>query len=311
MSDEETSAKYKKKRTRILYLITALIIVVFIAYGLVTWFIFRGSQDRLVEKSKEKLIETEAANINSALGYISDLIVEMLDEQAIVESPEEFLLAIQNREITKEQLLVSQEINEMMKGGLLGLDLLINVLLPDGVFSNEPLVVVASDDDLIYNWEMPDYILEAIEDGKTFLYMEDGIPGLNLTGEQLITIRVSKALTLDIAVLAVKSMQDKVAAIDSFFGDEQRSINLVLGLVILCSIIFIILISFFVLSYMIRKRITEPVDELAAAAEQVNQGNLDVEVSVHEGGDFEGLERAFKEMVESWRRYIDKSVGEE
>ena len=70
-------------------------------------------------------------------------------------------------------------------------------------------------------------------------------------------------------------------------------------------------ISFFVLSYMIRRRITEPVDQLAAAAEQINEGNLDVDIAVHEGGEFEGLERAFKQMVDSWRTYIDKSVGEE
>jgi nitrogen fixation/metabolism regulation signal transduction histidine kinase len=84
-----------------------------------------------------------------------------------------------------------------------------------------------------------------------------------------------------------------------------------MGLVIFGSIIVVILITFFVLSYMIRKRITDPVDQLAAAAEQVNEGNLDVEITVHEGGEFEGLERAFKQMVESWQKYIDKSLGEE
>ena len=153
--------------------------------------------------------------------------------------------------------------------------------------------------------------LEAIENGETYIYKEDGIPELGLTGEQLITIGLSKAETLDVAVLAVKSMQQKVAEIDSFFSDEQGKINLVMGLVIFGSIIVVILITFFILSYLIGKRITEPVDQLAAAAEQVNEGNLDMEIQVHEGGDFEGLERAFKQMVESWRKYIDKSVGEE
>jgi len=71
------------------------------------------------------------------------------------------------------------------------------------------------------------------------------------------------------------------------------------------------IISFFVLSYLIRKRITEPIDELAATAEEVMQGDLEVEAKVHEGGEFEGLERAFKEMVDSFRKYIARSVGEE
>jgi len=41
------------------------------------------------------------------------------------------------------------------------------------------------------------------------------------------------------------------------------------------------------------------------------EGNLDVDVEVHKGGDFENLERAFKEMVDSIRKYIAKSTGEE
>ncbi len=308
MSEGKSSSK--TKRSRILYLITTLIIVVFVTFGLVTWFIYRGSQNRLIEKSKEKLIESEAENISSALGYLSELILEMLREEVGQRGVPQFMLAIQDRKITDEQLFVSQETDEMMEKGLLGLELMLNVVLPDGVFLTEPLVVVASDESLIYTWEMPDYVMEAIENGETFIYREDGIPELDLSGEQLITIEMTKAETLDIAVLAIKSMEEKVAGIDDFFSDEQGKINLFMGLVIFGSIIVIILISFFVLSYMIRRRITEPVDELAAAAEQVNEGNLDVEITVHKGGDFEGLERAFKQMVESFRRIIEKSVGE-
>jgi len=61
----------------------------------------------------------------------------------------------------------------------------------------------------------------------------------------------------------------------------------------------------------IGKRITRPIDELSAAAEEVMEGNLDVEIEVRRGEEFEGLKRAFKDMVESFRRYIAKSVGEE
>ncbi len=43
---------------------------------------------------------------------------------------------------------------------------------------------------------------------------------------------------------------------------------------------------------------------------EVMTGNLDVDVKVHEGGDFEGLEYAFKEMVESFRKYIAKSIDD-
>jgi nitrogen fixation/metabolism regulation signal transduction histidine kinase len=71
----------------------------------------------------------------------------------------------------------------------------------------------------------------------------------------------------------------------------------------------IIIVTFFGLRLMIRKRITEPIDILSAKAGEVMEGNLDVYVMVHKGGEFEGLESAFKEMVESMRAYIEKSVG--
>jgi nitrogen fixation/metabolism regulation signal transduction histidine kinase len=75
------------------------------------------------------------------------------------------------------------------------------------------------------------------------------------------------------------------------------------------SVFVVAIISFFILSLMLRKRITEPIDELAATAEEVMQGNLDVEVAVHEGG--EGLEGAFKEMVEDFRRFIARSMDDQ
>jgi len=109
---------------------------------------------------------------------------------------------------------------------------------------------------MIHEWQVPDDILEVIEDGGGYFYGENGFPDIGLEGPYAS-------------------------------------------------------ISFFVLSYLIRRRITEPIDELAAAAEEVVQGNLEVEVKVHEGGEFEGLERAFKEMVESFRKYIARSTGEE
>jgi nitrogen fixation/metabolism regulation signal transduction histidine kinase len=77
------------------------------------------------------------------------------------------------------------------------------------------------------------------------------------------------------------------------------------------SVFVVAIISFFILSLMLRKRITEPIDELAATAEEVMQGNLDVEVAVHEGGEFEGLEGAFKEMVEDFRRFIARSMDDQ
>ena len=106
-------------------------------------------------------------------------------------------------------------------------------------------------------------------------------------------------------------MAEKIASINKFYDEERNKINLMLWETMLISIVVAILITFFVLSYLIRKRITEPIDELFAAAEEVMEGNLDVQIEVKEGEEFEGLKRAFKEMVESFRKYIAESVGEE
>jgi len=309
MSNEKSYSK--SKRSRILYLITALIIVVFIAYGLVSWFIFRGSQDRLVEKSKEKLIESEAENINSAADYIVELLLPLFEETMGGMTDEEFAMSVMNREVIEAQRIMADEIEKMMEAGLLGLDEIIYVILP-GTLITEPLVILSSNESLIYAWEVPEYLLEGAYEGTTYFYTEEGIPELGLQGKYLITIEYIESDTgSDSVVYTIKNMEDKVAVISDFFSDEQGKINLIMGLVIFGSIIVIILIAFFVLSYMIRRRITDPVDQLAAAAEQINEGNLDVEIKVHEGGEFEGLERAFKQMVDSWREYIDKSVGEE
>ena len=111
--------------------------------------------------------------------------------------------------------------------------------------------------------------------------------------------------------VGIKPMDEEIASINDFYSEESRKTSLTLGLVVGISILVVILISFFVLSYLIRKRITEPIEELASSAGEVMDGNLDVDVKVHEGGDFANLERAFKEMLESIRKMIAKSVGGE
>lgn len=63
MAEKKASDRFRRKRSGILFLITALIIVVFIAFGLVTMLLFRSSQDRLIDKSIDKMVETEMENL--------------------------------------------------------------------------------------------------------------------------------------------------------------------------------------------------------------------------------------------------------
>ncbi len=307
----DKASKVKHSRSRILYEITILLVVVLIASGLATFFLVRGSQERLIEKSKDKLVEVEAENISSGFNYVGELFSQKILDVSLAEGPVEIAKALLNKQPFKTQLYVNDLLQEMVDAGMLGIDSLMLIMTKATGVVAEPILYSSSDESLIYNWQVPDYLTQAIEDGVPYLYMKNGIPELGLEGEQLIVIKSLKDPTYTAGFVGIKPMHDEVAAINDFYSSEKKSISLTLALVVFISLIVVILISFFVLSYLIRKRITEPMEELAAAAEEVMTGNLDVDIKVHEGGDFEGLERAFKEMVVSFRKYIAKAAGEE
>lgn len=109
----------------------------------------------------------------------------------------------------------------------------------------------------------------------------------------------------------VMPMQGHMDAINAFYDEKRNDLSLTLGLSVFLSVIAVIIVTFFVLNYLIRKRITEPIDLLASEAKEVMECNLDVDIKVHEGGEFQGLERAFKEMVTSIQRFIERSIREE
>ncbi len=312
MREKGLTERFKKKKSGILYMITALIIVVFIAYGLVTMFIFRDSQDQLIDKSIDKILETEMQNLASASSYIAELLLPVFEEKISGATPQELIDALLNKKLTEGQRFIIQEMKRMVESGLFELESVSIVMLPSA-FNPEPIVIAASDESLIYEWEVPDEILELIEGGGGYIYREEGFADMGLSGPYAIIADKTISPTSGTAVgyVFVKPMGDKVAAIDAFYNDERNRTNALLWITVIISVLAVVAISFFVLSYLIRRRITEPIDELAAAAEEVMEGNLEVEIAVHESGEFAGLERAFKEMVESFRKYIAKSVGEE
>jgi HAMP domain-containing protein len=305
--------EFKTRRSRILYQVTALVVIVLIASGLATFFLVRNSQEKLIDKSIDKVIATEAENLSNTFDYLISTMVVAQAETLNVQDVTAFTADIMAGKITDVQRYAIDQYQEMVASGFFGAEYIILLLPPSGLIT-EPFILAANDESLIYNWELPDYMVQALEDGESYLLMEDGIPELGLEGAQLVIFTTTPSPFLpnyDVTNVSVIHMQEQIDSINAFYDSERNSISLTLGLVVLISIIAVALITFFLLSYLIRRRITEPVDELAAAAEQVMQGNLDVEITVHEGGDFEGLERAFREMVESFRTYIAKSTGEE
>jgi methyl-accepting chemotaxis protein len=305
--------EFKSKRSKILYQITILIVVVMIASGLATFFLVRSSQEKLIDKSIDKVIATESENLSNAFDYIISTVVISQSERLNVQDEAAFFASILREEITELQRWAIEQYQAMVETGFFGMEYVI-LILPPSQYIPEPFILAANDEGLVYDWEVPDYMVAALEEGESYMLMEDGVPELGLSGAQLVLFSTSPSpfkADYDITHISVIPMQEKIDSINAFYENERNGISLTLGLVVLISIIVIVLITFFVLNYLIRKRITEPVDELAAAAEEVMKGNLDVDIAVHEGGEFEGLERAFKEMVESFRKYIAKSTGQE
>jgi HAMP domain-containing protein len=281
--------------------------------GLATFFLLRNSQQRLIDESIDRLLQIEASNFSSSYNYIVQILVPKYVEIFEEMNPELLITAALEGELTEIQEIVNSDVSDMLDAGFLGLEEFL-MIIPSQPLNPTPVVWASTDESLIYTWEIPDYLSTAIENDDSYIWMEDGIPELGLEGEYLITLgQIESPFTPGIyfAYIGVKPMHNEIAAINGFFNEEIRSANLLLAIVLACSIALILLAIFLLLNFLIRKRITEPIDGLFTAAEKVMQGNLDVDVEVHEGGDFEGLERVFKQMVESFRSYIARSVGEE
>jgi nitrogen fixation/metabolism regulation signal transduction histidine kinase len=147
-----------------------------------------------------------------------------------------------------------------------------------------------------------------------YLLREEGVPELGLEGAQLIILGAQEfafAPGFQFFYVSIVPMQEKIDAVNAYYDQERRNVSLTLGLSVFLSIIAVVIIIFFLLSYLIRKRITEPIDELAAEAKEIMEGNVDVEIKVHEGGEFQGLEQAFREMAQSIQKLIFRSTEEE
>jgi HAMP domain-containing protein len=305
------AAQMKRRQLSILWEITVLVVVVFIAYGLITYSVFRSSENRLIDKSIEKLKQTEAENISSSYEYLMELLAPSFIEKSAEFGMGEMIQALTTRQPAQIQTFLNGELKKMIDSGMLGLSE--NIFIFESYpGSPEPFVFASSNGSLVWNWEVPDYINQAIEEGGKYIWMEDGIPELGLQGEYLVVVvqKVYPEYNLTGGFVGIKPMHDKVAAINDFYKEDKQTTNLILLLMVIGSILVIALITFIVLSYLIRTRITRPIDELSAAAEQVMDGDLDVHITIRSGEEFEQLKRAFKAMVEEWGKLLSRSLEE-
>ncbi|MBN2168216.1 MAG: HAMP domain-containing protein [Actinobacteria bacterium] len=316
MSNENVPSKPKRSGSKVLLQITALVLVVSIVSALVTFFIYRGSINNLIEKSKKDLVATQASAMGSSFsslaGILNDLILDNAGGQ--YETAQLFLNSIQTKTPTQSTLEANAMIKDIIKTGIVGDDGVIFVVIPEfPPVIKKPMVLISSEDSLMFA-DVPDELFNAFTNGKNFCLLENGVPEWGFENEQLLVFEEIESgyggMGLVIYGAGLRSMNDDITQIYNTYNKERNRINTLIGLVIACSLILLFIATFFILRYLIHSKITKPMDELAATAEQVMEGDVDVEVPVRKGEEFENLKRTFNEMLKAIRAGITGSSDE-
>jgi len=311
-ADSAAAAGLAPGKSRTLGYITCFLAIVFVAWGLVTFAVFNHWQNELIDTGRNKLVEETSLYFINASHYIRDtldpVITEKMEKEGLTNlSLEEQSALMLQGEISDYQHFYNEFSRQLVELGALGMQRIL-VVLSGEYIPGGSIVVVSDDESLVYNWAVPDYLLEAIDDDEPYLYREDGIDELGLEGEQIIAIEVFDLRGVTQAYIGVKSMHDEIMEMRNFYSDEKTSIYITLLPVMSGALIAFILLTFLVTRFLIHRNITGPVVELSAAVSEVMDGNLDVDIPVREGEELEGLKFAFREMVESFRRLMARAT---
>lgn len=319
----------RRGRSSILTEITILVMVVFIASGTLSIILFQNSQRRFIDSNKEKLVQSDAEMISSGYVFLTNTLVEILKLQGvtgdIAEEQLTFFQAVMNRTLCPEQEYSNAILKDMVDNGLLEVD---DVIIATPAFPPSipvPLVVMSNNKIYIYN-ELPQELQDLAElpagtddpyrktigGGSSYMLVDGGIPEMKITGKQLVVfyLFIPDPDAKPLWAFSFKPMDSDINSINDYYNSEKFRAGLVIGLTTAGSIILLITITFFILSFLIRTRITKPIDELAEIAEKVMEGDLDIEVPVRSGEEFESLKIAFNEMLKSLRNVLERSTGE-
>ena len=316
MSQESSlndSRSPKSGRSRIRVLIPALTLAVFLVFGAVAFLLLFGSQNRMASKSKDELIqivcEENASSARSLIPFLQESYNQAKTDDAAYQRDLQKILA---HELTDIQRASDAQLKQLVDEGLMNLKYILVIIPPVAMVTTGAEVLVSNDESLVYNWEVPEELSDAIVGDTQYIYKKGGIPSLGIEkdGLYIIAARPGAGTPELVSAVAVTSIEDRVAQIDAFLNTEQKNSRLIFSLVMLGCLLVLFLITFVILSRLIRNRISKPIDDLTEAAADVMDGKLDVNVAVHGGGDFEVLEQAFKEMVGSVRMMIERSIGE-
>ncbi len=310
VGEKEAAPRPKRRRSRFLYEATAYLVILFILSGLAIFFSFAAIRDGQFNSSVDNLITDSANVLSEAFDNVSPLLLELSATTLPPFDPQEPIRAILERQINEYVHFSDVWMQKIIDEGALSANRMFLIAMPSA-FIQQAEIVMSSDESLIYNWPVPDYLQQAINDNRLYVYLPRGIPELGMNDESLVIIKKMEGmvnLSFPSAFVGVGSIHEKVAAINDFYNNQKKDSTILMVLIMLISALLLSLLSFFALRYLIRKRITKPVDELSAAAEEVMEGNLDVEIEINKGEEFEGLKYAFKELLEALRAFISQSV---
>ncbi len=302
-------------RARTLFYITVFLAAAFLAYGLAGFMIFSRWQNSLVDEGTGEMIRGISEYFVNESDFIRHTLDPVITEKLVQEgmrelSLEENYALMVNKQLSDYQRFYNRFCADLVERSALGLDAVFVILSGMGIPGGST-VVVSSDESMVYEWPVPSWLGEAIDEGTPYIYFEEGIPELGLQGEHTVVIETFSYAQLAQAYVGVKSMRAEVGEIKDFYESEKGAVSARYIPTVAVSLLALVVLSLVVLGFLLRRNITRPVEELSEAAGRVMQGDLDVEIAVREGEDLAGLQRAFKEMVESLHKLISRSVEED
>ncbi|MBN1289736.1 MAG: HAMP domain-containing protein [Actinobacteria bacterium] len=304
-----------KPRSTILFQVTALFTIVFIVSGAFFMLSIRSSMNSLVEKSKETLIEAEGELVLSAHDFGASLGMLLMSAGGIAPFPansvKQFAEAVPKREVSEYQRATSEMFKMMIDGHLFDYAAVYCVLEPTHL-NDDYLVVISSDEKFMYTTPPREIVEFFEEDEDAFRFFPEGIPEMGMDQPILASCYKNASTSVpgaDVLIVDFKPMGEEVKAIDGFYNEESDKITLTMALVIGISILVMILITVLVLMYLIRKEITGPIDDLVVVANQVMEGDLDIQVKIRPGEELESLKVAFNKMIKTLSDLVEESMS--
>ena len=305
----------RRKRSILFITTLALVLVLLVTYAVSFFFIY-SAQNKFINDSVEERTKIKAENMSAMAAYTL-MTVGAAYTRSLgydTETLAGLLTGLLERNVTDLQLKIGDKLREVAPLEQYGKRTLAMMVLP----ANPPLVEkslvwAASDDSLVYKWEVPDYLSKAMKEGTTYVLVKDGVPDLGLENEQLFVItpipleQNGKQVT-PVFLFNTLPMHDEIAGIKDFYNRERRSITILLLIIDLISLLLVVLIIYFVLNRLIKKQVTEPIEEVSATVEKIMKGDLDLGFEVKEGDGLGELKNALNAVVRSFRTLMEKAT---